>query len=131
VLESAARHRITDADHGVGALAWSPDGSKIVFSDLTGEELPDRTIGGLFVVNRDGSGLRRITSGEDYWPCWPGAGNTIVFVRGHHIRAVNSDGTGGQRLVRNAACLSVAGLAPQRVDLLPQQSRRAQSPDQQ
>jgi TolB protein len=94
--------RITDTDHGVAALAWSPDGSKIVFSGLTGDEFPDRSLSGLFVVNRDGSGLRQITTGEDSWPCWAVDARTIVFERGNHIRAVNADGTGGRRLVRNA-----------------------------
>ena len=97
-----AADQLTDTDHGVGALAWSPDGSKIVFSGLTGDEFPERSISGLYVVNRDGSGLRQITSGEDYWPCWAADRGTIVFVRGNHVRAVSPDGTGGRRLVRNA-----------------------------
>jgi Tol biopolymer transport system component len=77
---------------------WSPDGSKIVFVPLA-EDFSSR---GLFVVNRDGSGLRRLTRGEDLSPCWTADGETIVFRRGHHVRAVRTDGKGGRRLIPNA-----------------------------
>jgi Tol biopolymer transport system component len=77
---------------------WSPDGSRIVFVPLN-EDFSSR---GLFVANRDGSGLRRLTRGEDLWPCWTTDGETIVFRRGHHLRAVGTDGTRGRLLIRNA-----------------------------
>ncbi len=45
----------TDAD-----LAWSPDGSQIVFAELTGDSESNRE---LFVVNADGSALSQLTGG--------------------------------------------------------------------
>lgn len=49
--------RITDSKHGDGAPAWSPDGARIVFARLSGKDWPDPESTGLFVANRDGSGL--------------------------------------------------------------------------
>ena len=97
--------RITDSDDGSGGPAWSPDGSKIVFSRSTGKGRPDPASRGLFVVNRDGSGLRQLTNGDDSGPCWAADGETIVFMRGgrgYHVRAIDADGTGGRGLLRNA-----------------------------
>lgn len=106
--------RITDTDSGVGGgLAWSPDGTKIVFPALTGKEFPERTGSGLFVVDRDGSELRQLTRGDDSWPCWAADGRTIVFVRGDHIRAVDLDGTGGRLLVRNAGMPACSPTEPE------------------
>lgn len=104
--------RITDTDHGVGHPAWSPDGSKVVFAEFTGKDFPDRTISGLFIVNREGRGLRQLTSGEDYAPCWTADGKTIVFARGNHVRAVNPDGSGGRRLVKNADMPACSPIEP-------------------
>lgn len=102
----AAAHRITDSEHGVGAPAWSPDGSRIVFSAQSGKEWPDRELSGLFVIDRDGSGLRQLTRGEDYSACWAADGKTIVFERGlvsQELRAIDPDGANGRRLLRYAS----------------------------
>jgi TolB protein len=40
--------------------AWSPDGSKLVFAGIDG----------LFVMNADGSGRTRLTTGEHRAPAW-------------------------------------------------------------
>lgn len=46
--------------------AWSPDGSRIVFQRINGTHVD------LWIVNRDGSGLRPLTSatGDEYAPAW-------------------------------------------------------------
>jgi len=75
--------------------AWSPDGQRICFSSTRG--------GGpaqLYVVNRDGSGLRRLTS--DKWvnttPTWSPSGNQIAFVSDRtgnpQIYIISADGAG-------------------------------------
>lgn len=107
-----AASKTTDSEHGVGALAWSPDGSRIVFSRLTGDDWPDPESSGLFVVNRDGTGLRQVTRGEDYSPCWAADGRTIVFGRGENVYAVRSDGTQRRLLLRNASAPACSPTRP-------------------
>ncbi len=81
--------------------AWSPDGTKIVFS---GD--PFWGNGGLFAVNSDGSGLRLLLS-DDFedppgnslgYPAWSPDGKTIAFLRENDymwwpIYVVNADGS--------------------------------------
>jgi Tol biopolymer transport system component len=49
---------------------WSPDGSRIAFSN-----------GHIYVVNADGSGLTQLTFGAsvDQWPSWSPDGSTIAY----------------------------------------------------
>jgi TolB protein len=76
--------------------AWSPDGTKICFGSTR-----DGGTSQLYVMNRDGSGLRRLTS--DRWvnttPTWSPNGNQIAFVSDRtgspQIYVMNADGVGG------------------------------------
>ncbi|HEU5357760.1 MAG TPA: basic secretory protein-like protein, partial [Gemmatimonadales bacterium] len=56
--------------------SWSPDGKQLVFSGLDGG------LSDLFIVNADGSGLRRLTSDKyaDLEPVWSPDGTSIAFV---------------------------------------------------
>lgn len=56
--------------------AWSPDGSRIAFIGLTGASL-----GNVFVVDADGTHLRRLTSGRTQkgWPSWSPDGTHIIY----------------------------------------------------
>ena len=68
------------------APAWSPDGRKIVYATNAGGR--DHT--GLYVMNSDGSGKRRLTSSRtrDHTdPSWSPDGNTIAFAE-HKARGV-------------------------------------------
>ena len=60
----------------VGDPQLSPDGSQIVFSSYRDGD------GDLFVMNADGSGLRRVLEheGEDLAPAWSPDGAWITFV---------------------------------------------------
>ena len=93
--------RITHSDHGVATHAWSPDGLRIVFNQLTDDEWWEGESSGLFIVDRDGRRQRQVTTGDDYSPCWAADGQTIVFVRGDHVYAVRADGTRRRLLARN------------------------------
>jgi dipeptidyl aminopeptidase/acylaminoacyl peptidase len=75
---------------------WSPDGTRFVFSD--GADV--------YVVNADGSGLRKLTGrgtpGElrgGRWPTWSPDGGAIAFASGDSIRVIRPDGTANRELV--------------------------------
>src|SRR6266540_2163242 len=90
--------------------AWSRDGTRIAF-DVNTDIEPN--IGGapadfdVFVVNADGSGLRRLTDapGEDQGPSWSPDDTKIVFqsARGggegfSRLWLMNADGSNQRRL---------------------------------
>jgi Tol biopolymer transport system component len=60
---------------GVTTPSWSPDGKQLVFTGYDGG------LSDLFVINRDGSDLRRLTSDKygDLHPVWSPDGKTIAF----------------------------------------------------
>ena len=89
-----------------GMSAWSPDGTKIVFS---GD--PWFATAGLFVVNPDGSGLTRLLSADfdeplGNWlgyPTWSPDGKSIAFIRANDymfwpVYVVNADGSSPRML---------------------------------
>lgn len=82
---------------------YSPDGTKIAFtSNRDGN--PE-----IYVMNRDGSGLRRMTNNPaiDVTPTWSPTGNQLAWVSDRtgtpHIYVMNADGT-GQRSLINEYC---------------------------
>jgi Tol biopolymer transport system component len=61
--------------NGVETPTWSPDGQQLVFVGFDGG------LSDLFVINRDGNGLRRLTHDKyaDLLPAWSPDGKTIAF----------------------------------------------------
>ena len=101
--DGSAKHAVTPTlahpgDRGPAAV-WSPDGRRIAFWD-------DFAI---YVVNADGSGLRRLTRNAFERPSWSPDGRKLIFVRARHQKSrphwqggdlwvMNADGTGQRNL---------------------------------
>lgn len=62
--------------NGIQTPQWSPDGQQLVFTGFT------NGFTDLFIINRDGTGLRRLTNDKfaDLHPSWSPDGNAIAFV---------------------------------------------------
>ena len=83
--------RIAHVPHGnVQEPAWSPDGERIAFHVSFGGAIDDE----LFIVDRDGSDLVRITDNDrnDSDPAWSPDGVRVVFVRDAKVMTMDPDG---------------------------------------
>ncbi len=82
---------------------WSPDGEKIAFVTKRDGNFD------LYVMNADGSGLRRLTRGAawDGGPAWSPDGRKFAFVSkrdgNDEVSVINVDGTGLRNLTRSPA----------------------------
>ncbi len=68
-------NRIEVPLHGLTTPSWSPDATQLVFTGYDGG------ISDLFIVNSDGTGLRRLTNDKfaDLHPVWSPDGRTVAF----------------------------------------------------
>jgi TolB protein len=83
---------------------WSPDGSKLAFT-TNRDGNPE-----IYVMNRDGSGVRRLTNSPaiDVTPTWAPSGTQIAWVSDRtgnpKIYIMNADGTGQRTLNGDTNC---------------------------
>jgi len=82
----------------IQSLSWSPDRSHLTMSRFVDEFSPP---GGVWVVNADGTGLRRISK-SGYGPAWSPRTNVIAFAddggNGTALFLIRPDGTGRRQL---------------------------------
>jgi Tol biopolymer transport system component len=74
--------------------AWSPDASQIAFSSRRSGTFD------LYVMNTDGTGTRRLTSGKqnDSHPTWSRDGTRLAFERDGDIYVISAGGSGLRRI---------------------------------
>jgi Tol biopolymer transport system component len=88
--------RLTDNNCNDIQPEWSPDGTKIVFtSDRDG-------VWEVYVMNADGTGQTRVTTGGGYSPTWLPGGTGLFFLKQEGDRGalytIRTDGTGERRV---------------------------------
>jgi Tol biopolymer transport system component len=76
--DGSGLRKVTDTQTG-STPAWSPDGQTIVFVGTASD--PPTAANGLQSIRLDGSGLRQLTSGDDFSPAWSPDGR-FAFLRG-------------------------------------------------
>ena len=88
-LDGAEPRQLTDGDCEDGSPAWSPDGSRIVFSALRGERWDTNLISGLYIVGADGGEPELLTGSDASYeqPSFSPDGTRIAY------RYVLEDGT--------------------------------------
>jgi Tol biopolymer transport system component len=111
-LDGSGLTRLTNTpDVNETGPAWSPDGKRIAFSaNSHGGQGPYWEMN-IYVINADGSGLARVTSGpgSESGPAWSPDGTQIAFTSDRYafsevnneIFIINVDGTGELRLTNN------------------------------
>jgi len=90
-LDGGVEQRLPNGEGG-GWPAWSPDGSRIAFTSLRRD--------GIWVMNADGTSLRRVTTSPslDLEPTWSPDGRRFVFVLRGELWTEAVGGTDRRRL---------------------------------
>src|SRR5262245_1977414 len=107
---SDARKRAIDVPGFVGALSWSPDGTRVVF-DVNSFPEAGAPKGGFFDIysaNADGTRVVRLTHDRDArLPAWSPDGSRIAFTRqdgeGSQIYVMKADGSDPAALTSSSA----------------------------
>jgi TolB protein len=89
VNADGSRLRVLVKRMGAAAPAWSPDGSKLAFA---------RPNNGIYVIRVDGTGLRRLATGDDDYPAWSPDGRRIVYTTDDGLWIMNANGARPRRL---------------------------------
>ena len=101
--DGSAVQRLTHSSAYDWDPAWSPDGGQLAYKSFPPREgAPGAPPQGIYVMNADGSGQRRVTHiGSAAHPTWSPDGRKIAFAGNYGISTINVDGTGLRRLTRS------------------------------
>jgi hypothetical protein len=82
-------------DYAVDHLDLAPDGAHVLFSGWAPSADPTADAAQLFVMNMDGTGVRRLAdlAGGFAWPRWSPDGARIAVVAGGKLGVMDADGT--------------------------------------
>jgi Tol biopolymer transport system component len=89
------RVKVVNRSTADGAPAFSPDGTKIAF--LSVNSGPSGNYGRVYIVNRDGTGVRQLTPDDftfDIGVSWSPDGTRLVCSRNGVLFLINADGSG-------------------------------------
>jgi Tol biopolymer transport system component len=95
--------------------SWSPQGTKLAFVRHVRSGKPDIYGGGqpdIYLLRRDGRGLRRLTRRGGQSPAWSPDGKWIAFIRAGDLYVIRTTGRGLRRLV-DESLIQPEGLGPQ------------------
>ena len=95
--DGSGQRRLTGDARFPAAPAWSPNGRQIAFEG--GSVAPS----GVYVVNADGSGQRRLAR-NGRAPAWSPDGRTIAFFSDSKIYLMNADGSEHRQLTKSTVC---------------------------
>ena len=99
-IDGSGLHRVTSGGGIDREPEWSPDGKQLAFVRLANQT---DYAGDIYIVNADGSGLRKLTSGGE--PSWspdgtrllyyapPGTGSDALSIADGSLRMIQADGT--------------------------------------
>jgi dipeptidyl aminopeptidase/acylaminoacyl peptidase len=95
------RTKLAGRDASDSHPAWSPDGTKLAFTSMLPS--PGGDYSRVFVVNRDGSGLRQVSPetgdhSNDGAPAWSPDGTRLMYSHLGDLMVVNADGAGATSL---------------------------------
>jgi len=101
--DGSGLQNVTNDPHNDYGPAWSPDGTRILFSSDRDGNMEFQT-SEIYVVNADGSGLQNVTNnpGYDHQPAWSPDGTRVAFSSNRdglsRIYVMNADGSGVTQL---------------------------------
>lgn len=81
-VETQTVEQIAYREEGIREPHFSPDGERILFQTRPTEH----SDGQIWVVDREGSGLKQLTERGGRWPDWSPDGRYIVYVRWSYLR---------------------------------------------
>jgi len=101
--DGTGRTNLTNSPQDEVSPVWSPDGTKVAFVRYQRWTPDQGWIPDIWVMNSDGSGQDRITSGE--FPAWSPDGSKIAFSlivgNTHDVLVMNADGSGQTNLTNS------------------------------